>query len=104
MGRSVGRERRGPDRCPAGPRPRPLRGRGGRAARARVRARLGKRLGLAEPFAHSLRVRFQERDPQGVEFNAHYLAYLDIGMTQLPRAALGSYQATLDRGSDMVVI
>jgi acyl-CoA thioester hydrolase len=39
-----------------------------------------------------------------VVFNAHYLAYLDIGMTELWRAAFGSYQAMLDRGLDMVVV
>jgi acyl-CoA thioester hydrolase len=40
---------------------------------------------------------------QGVVFNAHYLAYLDTSMTELWRAAFGSYQAMLDRGIDMVV-
>jgi acyl-CoA thioester hydrolase len=59
---------------------------------------------VAERFTHPLRVRFAECDPQGVVFNAHYLAYLDIGMTELWRAAFGSYQAMLDRGLDMVVV
>ncbi len=49
-------------------------------------------------------MRFAECDPQGVVFNAHYLAYLDVGMTELWRAAFGSYQAMLDRGIDMVVV
>ena len=57
-----------------------------------------------EPFTHPLRVRFAECDPQGVVFNAHYLAYADVGMTELWRAAFGSYGAMLDRGIDMVVI
>jgi acyl-CoA thioester hydrolase len=38
-----------------------------------------------------------------VVFNAHYLAYFDTSMTELWRAAFGSYQAMLDRGIDMVV-
>ena len=59
---------------------------------------------MAERFTHPLRVRFAECDPQGVVFNAHYLAYLDVGMTELWRAAFGSYQAMLDRGIDMVVV
>lgn len=59
---------------------------------------------MAERFIHPLRVRFAECDPQGVVFNAHYLAYLDVGMTELWRAAFGSYQAMLDRGIDMVVV
>jgi len=59
---------------------------------------------MAEPFEHSLRVRYAECDRQGVVFNAHYLAYLDTSMTELWRAALGGYQAMLDRGIDMVVV
>jgi acyl-CoA thioester hydrolase len=36
-------------------------------------------------------------------FNAHYLNYFDTSMTELWRAAYGSYQAMLDRGVDMVL-
>ncbi len=49
-------------------------------------------------------MRYAECDPQGVVFNANYLAYLDTSMTELWRAAFGSYQAMLDRGIDMVVV
>jgi acyl-CoA thioester hydrolase len=38
-----------------------------------------------------------------VAFNAHYLNYFDTSMTELWRAAYGSYQAMLDRGVDMVL-
>src|SRR3954451_3286184 len=59
------------------------------------------------PLTYKLRVRFGECDPQGVVFNANYLAYLDIGMTELFRAAfgtLGGYQAIVDRsGAEFVV-
>ncbi len=58
---------------------------------------------MPEPFRHTLRVRYAECDVQGVVFNAHYLAYLDTSMTELWRAALGSYEAMLERGVDMVV-
>ena len=58
---------------------------------------------MAEPFTHQLRVRYAECDPQGVVFNAHYLAYFDTSLTELWRAAFGSYQAMLDRGVDVVV-
>jgi acyl-CoA thioester hydrolase len=58
---------------------------------------------VGKPFVHSLRVRYAECDFQGVVFNAHYLAYLDMSMTELWRAAFGSYQAMLDRGVDIVV-
>jgi acyl-CoA thioester hydrolase len=55
-------------------------------------------------FTHSMRVRYAECDPQGVVFNAHYLAYLDHSITELWREALGGYQAMIDRGLDMVVV
>ncbi len=55
------------------------------------------------PFSHDLRVRYAECDPQGVLFNAHYLAYFDISLTELWRAAFGSYGAMLERGIDLVV-
>jgi acyl-CoA thioester hydrolase len=54
-------------------------------------------------FVHTIRVRYAECDAQGVVFNAHYLSYVDIGITELWRAAFGSYQAMLDRGVDVVV-
>ena len=56
------------------------------------------------PFSHHLRVRYAECDPQGVVFNAHYLAYMDQSMTELWRDALGGYQSMIDRGLDMVVV
>jgi acyl-CoA thioester hydrolase len=58
---------------------------------------------MAEPFRHSLRPRYAECDQQGVVFNSHYLAYFDISMTELWRAAFGGYVTMLDRGIDMVV-
>lgn len=43
----------------------------------------------AEPgryrLAHPLRVRWAEADMQGVVFNAHYLAWFDIGITEYLR-------------------
>lgn len=58
---------------------------------------------MGEPFVHQLRVRYIECDAQGVVFNSHYLAFFDISMTELWRAALGSYQAMVDQGVDIVV-
>ncbi len=58
---------------------------------------------MAEPFATTLRVRYAECDLQGVVFNAHYLAYIDVAMTELWRAAVGGYRTMLDNGVDMVV-
>jgi acyl-CoA thioester hydrolase len=59
--------------------------------------------GVASPLTCKLRVRYGECDPQGVVFNAHFLAYFDIAITELFRAALGGYQAIVDRGVDFVV-
>jgi acyl-CoA thioester hydrolase len=57
---------------------------------------------LSGPFRHRLRVRYNECDPQGVVFNANYLTYFDLTMTELWRE-LGGYQAMVDAGVDMVV-
>lgn len=58
---------------------------------------------MGEPLEYPLRVRYGECDAQGVVFNAHYLAYFDISITELWRAAFGSYQEALDRGWDVMV-
>jgi acyl-CoA thioester hydrolase len=57
---------------------------------------------VSEPFRNTLRVRYNECDPQGVVFNANYLTYFDLTMTELWRE-LGGYQAMVDAGADMVV-
>src|ERR1700736_1859810 len=56
-----------------------------------------------EPFVFPLRVRYAECDPQQIVFNANYFAYFDVGMTELWRAAIGSYATMMERGVDMVV-
>ena len=58
---------------------------------------------MAEPFVYRLRVRYAECDPQGVLFNANYLAYIDHTITEMWRAAYGGYTAMLERGIDIVV-
>jgi acyl-CoA thioester hydrolase len=54
-------------------------------------------------FVHSFRVRYGECDPQGIVFNANYIAYFDHGFTELWREAFGSYAVMAERGIDMVV-
>ena len=54
-------------------------------------------------FTHTLRVRYSECDPQGVVFNANYVAYFDVVMTELWREAIGPYHELLESGVDMVV-
>lgn len=59
---------------------------------------------MPEPYVHRLRVRYGECDPQGIVFNAHYLAFFDIALTELWREALpGGYRTMIERGFDMVV-
>ena len=57
---------------------------------------------MSEPFRHRLRVRYNECDPQNVVFNANYLLYFDLTMSELWRE-LGGYQEMVESGVDMVV-
>jgi acyl-CoA thioester hydrolase len=54
-------------------------------------------------FRHRLRVRYGECDPQGVVFNANYLAFFDVIITEFWREAVGDYNAMIADGADMVV-
>jgi acyl-CoA thioester hydrolase len=58
---------------------------------------------VSGPFTHELRVRYGECDPQGIVFNANYVAWFDQAMVELWRATLGSWNVMLERGGDMVV-
>lgn len=53
---------------------------------------------------HRSRVRYSECDAQGIVFNAHYLNYFDIALTELWREAFGGYErAVAEHGVDVVV-
>jgi acyl-CoA thioester hydrolase len=54
-------------------------------------------------FVHELRVRYGECDPQGIVFNANYLAYFDVAFTELWREAVGNWDDMVERGYDAVV-
>ncbi len=56
------------------------------------------------PFVHPLRVRYHECDAQGIVFNAHHFAYFDVTLTELWRAAFGSYDAMVKSGADVMVV
>jgi acyl-CoA thioester hydrolase len=58
---------------------------------------------VSATFRHRLRVRFSECDLQGVVFNAHYLSYFDIVITELWREAVGGWQKMVEDGADLVV-
>ncbi len=55
-------------------------------------------------FAHEIRVRYNECDPQGIVFNANYVMYVDLAVTELWRALFGGYALFVeDTGVDVVV-
>jgi acyl-CoA thioester hydrolase len=56
-------------------------------------------------FSHALRVRWAEVDRQGIVFNAHYLTYFDVGITEYWRAIGYPYpDALLKQGSDTFAV
>lgn len=55
------------------------------------------------PFSHELRVRYGECDAQGIVFNANFLAYVDVVVTEIWRQSMGSYDGLLATGVDTVV-
>jgi acyl-CoA thioester hydrolase len=58
---------------------------------------------VSDVFTHHIRVRYGECDPQGVVFNANWLAYYDIVITELWRELIGDYSGMVDQGADMMV-
>jgi acyl-CoA thioester hydrolase len=59
---------------------------------------------VSAPFTFALRVRWNECDPQGIVFNANYVTYVDLTVTELWRERLGGYAAFVERtGTDLVV-
>ena len=57
---------------------------------------------MSEALRHPIRVRYHECDPQGIVFNANYLAYFDMAITELWRP-LGGYAEMVQAGTDIVV-
>src|SRR5437588_6100846 len=58
---------------------------------------------VAHPFTHAIRVRYGECDPQGVVFNANWLGYFDVVITELWRDRVGDYSGMIEAGADMMV-
>ncbi|OXM69452.1 acyl-CoA thioesterase [Amycolatopsis vastitatis] len=50
-----------------------------------------------------LRVRYHECDGQGIVFNAHYLAYVDMCSFEAEKALFGTHEEFLAHGIDVVV-
>jgi acyl-CoA thioester hydrolase len=51
-------------------------------------------------FAHRLRIRYHEVDPQGIVFNSRYLEYLDVAMTEWFRWLGWPYPELVEAGLD----
>jgi len=59
---------------------------------------------MGEPIVRMpLRVRFHECDPQGIVFNANYLAYFDMASFEFFAEIFGSYDNLRARGVETVV-
>jgi acyl-CoA thioester hydrolase len=59
---------------------------------------------MPDPFIHRLRVRYHECDAQGIVFNANWLTYFDVTLTEWFREAFGSYGALVEEfGADVVL-
>ena len=54
-------------------------------------------------FVHTFRVRYHECDAQGIVFNANWLAYFDVTLTEWFREMFGSYDSLVESGSDVVL-
>ena len=56
-------------------------------------------------FAHALRVRWGECDMQGIVFNPHYMAYVDVALTEYWRAVGLPYPAAFEaEGTDTFMV
>lgn len=56
-------------------------------------------------FSYPLRVRYSEVDVQGVVFNAHYLTYFDVGITEYFRTIGFQYVNTIEEtGEDFHLV
>ena len=51
-----------------------------------------------------IRVRYQECDPMGLLYYAHYFTYFEIGRTELLRASGGNYRQMEEQGLFIVVV
>jgi acyl-CoA thioester hydrolase len=58
----------------------------------------------AEPFSHTLRVRYSECDAQGIVFNANWFLFVDVTMTEFWRHTLDGYMGLPKRYGVEVVM
>ena len=58
---------------------------------------------MNQPVVHRLRVRYYECDMQGIVFNSHYYAWMDVSHTEWIRKRLGPVSELHRRGVDVMV-
>ena len=59
---------------------------------------------MSDDFTYLLRVRYSECDAQLVVFNARYVDYVDIALTEFQRHLWGSYQDLMASGLDTQLV
>jgi acyl-CoA thioester hydrolase len=59
---------------------------------------------VSRPHATELRVRYAETDSMGVVYHANYLAWCEVGRTELVRSAGMSYREMEEAGMGLAVI
>lgn len=59
---------------------------------------------MKSEFCYLFRVRYSECDAQKVVFNARYVDYIDIAVTEFTRVIWGSYNDVLSSGIDNQVV
>ncbi len=59
---------------------------------------------MSDGFYTTLRVRYSECDPQGVVFNAHYVEFVDIALTEFYRVVCGGYEKVIALGAETQVV
>lgn len=59
---------------------------------------------MTEQLLYLLRVRYAECDAQQVVFNAKYVEYIDVAVSEYIRVLFGDYSKLLERGLDLQVV
>ncbi len=59
---------------------------------------------MEDDFTHLLRVRYSECDAQKVVFNAKFVEYIDVAVTEFMRYVWGGYNTLLESGLDNQVV
>jgi len=59
---------------------------------------------MAQDFTYLMRIRYSECDAQGVVFNAKYVEYIDVAITEFQRVLWGGYHEVSNNGLETQVV